>query len=349
MSHIPSFVKSLINSGDSELTITGLKNISESEWTEDMVLELLPLLPQRFYETLFDCVPEHCITSNVWQTVYLIHPELVPTAITTQGFYEDAVRRNRNTLCKIPRRNRTTKLCLIAINNTEREDCSLLHIVPYESQTEEMILTSIMINCGNVLAAAAFQTPRICMLAVEYEPTSIMLVNDQTFAVCEKAIQVAAQRGENYVMRDVISSIREHTVEICIIILRYCGSVVLESLRNHQREVCLEAIRLATRSEVVIVLRDIRTQTLEVCLAAYRKDQNSYQVVRDIVIRRRLLRMVLVNMLIPLRGADLSTALLTEVCECLLIEKFPPMIWENPQLLTPTQLWKLAAKVKHAN
>jgi len=236
-----------------------------------------------------------------------------------------------------------------SIGNSYSTD--VLHHVPFESQTEEMILAAIETRGGIVLSSAAFQTQEICMKAVIDRPTIIAFVDEQTPELCELAIQVAAtfdiDDGTIDVLRGVVLAIRDHTPAICISVLKH-WHLAMEYLRNHSLEVCLEAIKIADSEEVADVMKDIREQTLEICVAAYRKSRTSYQTIRGVTMRRHVVQLVLAtDVLIPLRDADLSTSLLTEVCEQIMGEKFPITLTMNPQRLTSTLLWALAAKVKH--
>jgi len=211
-----------------------------------------------------------------------------------------------------------------------------------------MILADIEFFDGESLMWAAFQTRDICIAAVKSIPTTIELVKDQTLEVCENAIQAASERNDgDKTLHEVVALIKNHTPEICNIVLRHHPWSIAR-LRNHSREVCLTAIHNTDPVEVSLILNDIREQTLEICIAAYRKSRESYRAVHNPVLRRNMIRTILASDVIPLHGADLSTSLLTEICEHLLPEKFPPVLWEKPQLLTPSQLWSLAAKVKHA-
>ncbi|MFA7286884.1 MAG: hypothetical protein WC052_04475 [Patescibacteria group bacterium] len=358
-----------------------LKTVPDCDWTEEIVLDVIPLLVEAYYDVLFDHIPERCKTYKVWCRISAIYRKIlehsrVPTEIATQSFYEDVMRQNCMVLSVIPRRYRTTNLCMIAANNDDLKSSdyfsgSVLEHVPHESQTEEMILSVIGKHGGFELQYAAFQTPAICIAAVETEPIMIAIVIDQTFAVCEAAIRAAENLqevlisirnqtpelcimainsvGNGYThdeLRDIVFAIRNHTLEVCISIVRYRPHM-LAFLQNHHQEICLEVIDRIHPSEVTHILIDIRERTLAVCIAAYKKDQNSFQAIRDPGMRRQVVRQVLSNMLISLRGANLSTSLLTEVCECMLDKNWPSMMWMNPQILSPTQLWALAAKVKH--
>jgi len=233
---------------------------------------------------------------------------------------------------------------MIAIESAHIDD--VLQHVPHEFQTEELILAALEMQGGASLAVAAIQTRNICMAAVGTAPTIISCVKDQTLEICKMAILTAAATDDVRELRDVVLAIRNHSTEVCIGVLRYWPNG-LEYLRNHSLEVCLKAIELATPPGVPQVLKDIREQTLEVCLAAHRKMRSSYQSIRDPALRRQVVRLVLAHALIPLRGVDLSASLLTEVGDCLTGKKFPPILWEDPQLLTPMQMWALAVKVKH--
>ncbi|MFA7286878.1 MAG: hypothetical protein WC052_04445 [Patescibacteria group bacterium] len=337
-----------------------MRNVPDCEWTEAVVFRVIGWL-ERYRRTpvaeehnaiLFECIPERCKTHDVWVEMSVNYPpylKRVPPKIATQEFYEDVMRRNPMIIGEVPRHNRTPNLCRIAIGNSEYTSVPLLKYIPYESQTEELILETINVHGGNELVWAAFQTRTICMRAVETHPTSIVWVNDQTFDICERAIQVAAGR-ENYyeIQGEVVELIRKHTPEICAMVVRemYWG---LGCLRIQSRELCLEAIQRLNDHDIGQILVDIREQTLEICLAAYRRQRRSYASVRDAVMCRNMVRLVLtIEALIPLHNVGLSTSLLTEVCEQLMPDKFPPALTRNPQLLTPVQMWALAAKVKHA-
>ncbi|MFA7286872.1 MAG: hypothetical protein WC052_04415 [Patescibacteria group bacterium] len=328
-----------------------IEDLQESDWTEQLVLELIERLSFDYLDDLLDHIPATCKTYKVWREFTVQCPKLlekVPTKMATQSFYEDVVVENAEAISHVPLQNRTTKLCRIAI---ERSPIPLLCHVPYGSQTEEMILASIDRHDGEELMAAAFQTRNICMVAIEIDPTSIEWIKDQTLEICEKAIRVAAavrRGGREKTLLDVVVSIRDHTPKICNLILHFMPQAIA-ILRNHSQEVCINAIQISSTLNVPRVLKDIREQSLEVCIAAFRKERLSYYAIRDTTMRQRVVRHILTtDALIPLRGVYLSTSLLTEVCEQVLIKKFTPIVTENPQLLTPAQLWTLAAKVKHA-
>jgi len=314
-----------------------------------MIRQMIERLPESYYRHLFNCVPNHLKTSNIWLAACTKYPGFmsqVPANVATQSFYENVVDKHSLAIRHVPRQYRTTKLCLTAINATGGDYWGpfMLEYVPYESQTEEMIIASIKIHGGHELASAAFQTRDICMAAVASGPIAIKWVNDQTFDICDMAIRHVANRGD---IRDVVLSIRNHTAEICIRVL-HIDPMALVYLRNHSREVCLEAIRIADVSEVSQILDTMREHSLEVCIATYRKSRLSYLTIRDVGLRQRMIRLIIANdILIPLRGVNLSTALLTELCGCLMDHKFPSLMFVNPQLLTPMQLWALVAKVKH--
>lgn len=329
--------------------------IPTCKWTEEMVLEVLKFLTthgmsQYYYKTLFAHIPTSCLTYKIWRDISAGCPALmrqVPTGVATQSFYEDVVRLNSRALIEVPRHHRTIKLCSIAAKYSNTDNNFTLEHVPYESQTEEMILAAIDAQGGHELRVAAFQTREICMKAIKNDPKSIKWVNDQTPEICETAIQSAGLYGEDGV-REVLASIRIHTLEVCINGVHQMENV-LEYLRNQQPEVCLAAIKYSSRMNVGRTLSDVREQTLEVCISAYRKERDSYRSIRDNVMRRRVARLILASdALIPLHSACLSTSLLTEVCEILQVAKFALMIWSNTQLLTPVHMWALAAKVKHA-
>ncbi|MFA7286876.1 MAG: hypothetical protein WC052_04435 [Patescibacteria group bacterium] len=344
---------------------------------------MISRLTSKHYNDIIDNAPERCKTYKVWWHLVSTCPSFlkrVPTEVATQSFYDDAVRKNCMVLCVVPRRNRTTELCMLAVASHRFRAESALSNVPCESQTENMILTAISVHGGYALEFAAFQTPAICIAAVKADPIAITWVIEQTPAICEMAIQVASEEGKDN-LRDVVTAIRNQTLAICEMAIKtaegygigerisivtairnhsseVCISVLrrlpqaFEYLRNHSREVCLGAIEIATDPvdvNVARILTDAREQTLEVCLAAYRKSLQSYRAIRDTGLCWQVMRLVLAtDVLIPLRGADLSTALLTEVVDCLMDEKFPPMLWSYAQMMPPVQMWTLAAKVKHA-
>lgn len=343
--------------GDPHEISFAVHDLEEWEWSEEITLRLIYQLADvddwEYYNILFHAIPERCRTYNVWRQLCVDNPEQylewVPSDVATQEFYEDVVSGNVAALCGIPRQFRTTKLCNTAINHSKFSEESGLRHVPHESQTEEMILEAINVYGASELSMAAFQTHDICYNAITNDATSIMWVIEQTFDVCELAINVAVEEGDDEnVLHEVIASIRNHTPEVCISVLKR-RPLALEYLRNQQKEVCLAAIRFAAPPDVPVVMGQIRDQLLEVCIAAYRKSQESYYAIREPTMRRRVVRLVLAtDALIPLHGVGLSTSLLTEVCEGLQNDKFPPMMWASTQLLAPTQLWALAAKVKHA-
>ncbi|MFA7286881.1 MAG: hypothetical protein WC052_04460 [Patescibacteria group bacterium] len=270
----------------------------------------------------------------------------VPANDATQIFYEDVVRQNSLAFFEVPCQYRTATVCMMAINNSGMSFGSVLCDIPYEIQTEKMILAAIDVHEGpDALEGAAFQTRDICIAAIEKNPQDILWIDDQTPDICEMAIRISKKKGIG--VRYVVESIRIHTPELCMFVARNIPTAI-NLLRTQQREVCLEAIRSAHIEDVKWVLSEVREQFLEVSLAAYRRSRPSYQSIRDAKLRRCVVRLILAEeIFIPLRDTNLSTSLLTEVADCLMEDKFPPMLWKNPQVLTPTQMWALAAKVKH--
>ncbi|MFA7286885.1 MAG: hypothetical protein WC052_04480 [Patescibacteria group bacterium] len=352
MTYVLLVLKSFIDTGQPDVIRNGLISVPKADWTENMIRETLFILPRAYHGNLVDCIPEQLKTYKVW--VYLCSQSpaefvrLAPTNVATQTFYEDVVSHNPTALCWVPMQYRTTKLCMISVYDVRfQDDIPVLSQVPYESQTEELILAAVAKPGGYELTSAAFQTTKICVAAVEVCPTSIKWVNDQTYAVCVSAIRVASGNAGLYGIRDVVLLIRNHTPEICFAVLGFNPRAFV-FLRNHSHDVCIKALRLVGTSDVSSILNDIREQTLELCMFAYRRSRNSYRSIHDTVLRQRMIRLIIANdILIPLHIIDLSTSLLTYVCTSLMRHKFRLMARDNPQLLAPTQLWALAAKVKH--
>ncbi|MFA7286879.1 MAG: hypothetical protein WC052_04450 [Patescibacteria group bacterium] len=341
----------MIKRGDTtELIHDGMRDLPENEWTENIIMWIINALPSLDrYNVLFDCIPEHCKTYKICEVVSSICPKMlkrVPSTIATQAFYEDVVKRIFMAICEIPRQYRTTKLCEKVIYGGHLGQ-DMLQYVPHESQTEKLILAAIAASgMGHVLKSAAFQTRNICIEAVKMTPTSIRWVDHQSFEICELALRLSARCVET--TRAVIVSIRHHTLEVCKTFLEYMPNE-FSYLRNHSRGVCLYAIQKSFVLNVPMILADIQEQNLTICVAAYKRRRDSYLSIRDNVMCSNLVRLILATeALIPLHDVGLSTSLLTEVCERLMPDKFPPALTRNPQLLTPVQMWALAAKVKHA-
>lgn len=347
---------SIVNGAPNAKTLyDAMEKAPDHEWSEDIVLKMIDLITWHQmgdwgYVDLYYRIPERCKSYKVCQAIVAGCPTLltqVPSNVATQSFYEAVVKLNGMALFEVPRQHRTTKVCNLAFNNHKFENPSRLELAPYESQTEKMILAAIHCHGGEELELAAFQTHDICMKAVKMDSSTIVWVKNQTPEICDAAIQKAASSG-GQALRDVLASIRNHTLEVCREVLRHYP-LMLEHLRNQQEEVCFIAIQFASVKDVSIILTDIREQTVKICIAAYRKATDAFHSIRDDVMRRHVVRLVMAeDVLMPICGVNLSTSLLTEVCEHLLPEKFPPEMWENLQLLTPPQLWALAAKVKHA-
>jgi len=326
-----------------------LSFIPQDEWTEEMAIQVIRQISEENYDDVMDKIPLHCYTYRFWLNTGIFRPKIlrrVPIGVATQTFYEDVVSGNSELLREVPYAYRTAKLCNIAINGATAGDRSLLIEIPEEIQTEEMILKAINLHGGTEMFYAAFQTRDICMSAVENAPYVIEFVKEPTFEICEMAIRTAAADADDYALIEVVKCIKKHTPEICACVLRY-RPLALEHLRILSHEVNMVAIQFSTPSEVPLVLSYVREQTLEVCLAAYRKSHEAYYQIRKAYLRRWMARLVMAtDVLIPLRGADLSTSLLIEVCEAATPVLYPSPAWRMIIGLTLPQLWKLAKLIK---
>lgn len=143
-----------------------------------------------------------------------------------------------------------------------RNGLALEHI---QYQTPGICMAAVQ-NYGNALRYVQKQTPEICMAAVGQFGYALQYAKVQTPELC-----LAAMQREGYALRYV----KNQTPEICMAAVQNRG-YALKYVKERTPELCLAAVQSNGLS-----LANVKNQTPEICLAAVQEDWNALEYVKE--------------------------------------------------------------------
>jgi len=330
-----------------------LRDIPNHEWTKVMVYAVISNL-KNWSATDADsailAIPERFRTTQFWLKAVIAIPrfaQMVPPHVATSAFFLETVTANCTVLPHVPFHMRTTMLCRAAIrpNIVIPRIRRLMELVPAESQTEDLVCEIIeaMGDGDDTLFNVAVQTERICVLAVTKSPLKIGYVVDQTWPVCEAALNGALRCLAAYtVFTDTLSRIRIHTSQVSLKALMAYGPHVLAHIHEPCEELWSTTI-MQTHYAPIEILEHIREPTINICLSAYRSQTNALNYIRSPKMKCAVARLVIADKLMPLQIVGLSALNAVEICERLFVRSSG-----DPYcLFTRSQLWSLVTFIKH--
>ncbi|MFA7286867.1 MAG: hypothetical protein WC052_04390 [Patescibacteria group bacterium] len=337
-----------------------LATIGDETWTLEMVLAVVsynpPGLPAYLKKRIMTYIPIRFHSRGIWLTAICKIDDLcdmLPKEFHNQRFYDEAVRITPRLFQSIPlcyRSPQLTSISFIAADNFQKR--RYLQHVPPESQTDELVKLALVASAQNV---RFIERPSLqqCYDAIERDPRELRNIGDQSDQICRLAIDSANDVADPMILCDVLFMIRRQTDEICLYAIG-CLPQAMEFVHEQREGLCLAAFAQLDQTsgdmtgDAGRLLWSVRNQTFDICMVAYSKSPPVFFEIRDPTMRDRVARAVLSRAIIALRGANLSTLLLTEVCEAATPVLFPAPIYCGRTVLTLAQLWRLAKLIRDA-